>query len=143
MLRSIWLGLMFLIAVVGLAAVKFAIPLDVANVPQPSKAIKQTDRFVSIAEQPTTVGSTLHEQQAAPEEPPLAKTDKVAALTTEPVVIKTIPVVISPQHKPHSEAPKQPIKIVSRHWRDPLAPKLPTTKAAKSVQVKKTAKLSP
>jgi hypothetical protein len=66
MLRPVWLGLMFLIAVVGLAAVKFSVPLAVANVPAPtSKTIKQADRFVATTEGLTT-GSTLHQQPTAP-----------------------------------------------------------------------------
>jgi hypothetical protein len=132
---------MFLVAVGGLAAIKFAVPLAVANVPPPpSKTIKQADRFLSAPET-TMVGSTSP-QQAVPE-PPLTKTDKVAVPTAEPIPIKTTPVVVSPRRETESQKPNQPVKIVSRHWRDPLAPKLLTTKAAKSVRAKKTAKLSP
>ena len=129
MLRPIWLGLMFLIAVVGLAAVKVAVPLAVADVPPPpSKTIKQADRFVTPPE-PMTVGSTSP-QQAVPE-PPLTKTDKVAAPAADPIPVKTTPAVISPRPQTESQKPKQPVKIVSRHWRDPLAPKAEPARQSK------------
>ena len=140
MLRPFWLGLILLFAVGGLAAAKFAVPSVVANVPAPSKPIKQTERFISPTEVLTTVGTSLL-HQAAPE-PPLTKTDKLAARSAEPVPIKTIPVGATPSRKPQSEAVKEPVKIVSRHWRDPLAPKLPSHKAAKSKSTKTPSKPS-
>jgi len=121
MLRPFWLGLILLFTVGGLAAAKFAAPSAVASPPAPSKPIKQTDRFISPTEGLTTVTTTLA-QQPAPE-PLLTKTDKLAALSAEPVPIKTI-------------------KIVSRHWRDPLAPKFAGNKAAKSKSTKKLSKSS-
>jgi hypothetical protein len=137
MLRTIWLGLISLLAVGAIAAVKFMSPHALANVPAASEAAsKQTDRFISPTEGLTTVGSTLPENEP---ETALAKSDRMAALSVEPIPIKTIPVTISPPRK-SAETLKQPVKIVSRHWRDPMAPKLPGDKAAKSKSTKKPSK---
>ena len=138
MLRPVWLGLIFLFAVGGMAAARFAAPRAVANSPAPSKSLKHTDRFISPTEGLTTIGTTLPEQLVA--EPLLTKTDRLAVVNAEPVSVKTVPVLVSPPRKPESETPKDFVKIVSRHWRDPLAPKLSSDKAAKSKSTKKAPK---
>ena len=138
MIRPFWLGLILLFAVGGLAAAKFVAPSAVAYVPAPSKLIKQTERFISPTEVLTTGGTSLL-QQSAPE-PLLAKTDKLAVRSAEPVPIKTVPVRAAPPRRPQSDTVKEPDKIVSRHWRDPLAPKLPSDKAVKSKSNEKPSK---
>jgi hypothetical protein len=137
MTRAFWLGLIFLIAVGGLAVARFHAPSPVATVPTAAKIIKETQQFVAPSEGLATVGAGS--QQPA-QEPPLNKTDKAASVNADPTYIKMTPAVISPPRKPQSITPEPPAKIVARHWRDPLAPKLSGDKAAKSNSTKKNAK---
>jgi hypothetical protein len=72
--------------------------------------------------------ATIEEQQ-----PKSTKSDKLLVFSsTEPAAVKTsiIKMEMPPSEVAHPEADR-PVRIVSRHWHDPLAPKTASTNLAR------------
>ena len=100
MIRTVWLAVICLISLGAMAAVR----IGIASLARAS---------VSDVVTPTELKS----------EQPLMKSDKLDVLKIEGVLTTTVtPIAILP---PKGEVkPGEPvIKIISRHWHDPLAPK--------------------
>ena len=131
MLRTVWLGVVCLLCIGTMAAVKFS-GASLASV-------KVSDRDQpSPTDNPITVGSTLTETDLFP---PPTKSDKLAVVSADPTPIETVamPVTMTEQKNARSQPV---IKIANRHWRDPLAPKAervskrPKTKALKKSSIR-------
>lgn len=98
MIRTIWLALICLISLGTMAAVRIGTTsLASANI---SDVVMPTERN---------------------SEQPLMKQDKLEVLNIEPIKTIVTPDAIPP--KAVSRTAEPVIKIVSRHWHDPLAPK--------------------
>jgi hypothetical protein len=101
MFRTVWVALICLISLGALIATKVGIA---------SLASADVSDVVTIA------GSRPDQ--------PLAKSDKLKVLNNEPMSVQTtLPPMAIPPAIDAATVPEPPIKIVSRHWHDPLAPK--------------------
>src|SRR5260370_3031542 len=112
MIRTVWLGVFFLTSLVVLVAVRIgAAPLASADVPRVET---------------TTAADT---QQATS-----TKADKLQVSYIEPAADRptvTPVAIVAPKSTP--KPAEKPIRIVSRHWHAPLAPKSsPTADQSKS-----------
>ena len=133
MLRTVWLGVVCLLCIGAMVVAKLTgASLAAAKVSDHGEI---SPAHFSATKDLTTVGSTLTKTEP---DQPFAKSDRLAVVNADPTPLKTIAIsgVASPQKPLHSESA---IKIVSRHWRDPLLPKAPpVSKRLKSESLKRS-----
>lgn len=125
MIRTVWLALICLIGVGIMAAVKITtVSRATTNVPERVGLSEQQAPKVSVTQGVATpdVARREAEQQT--------KSDRLTLLKVDAPPTVTPPLAVVPT-KPQSETAEPSIKIVSRHWRDPLAPKAETLKMPK------------
>jgi hypothetical protein len=103
MIRTVWLGVFFLTSLVVLVAIR------IGAAPLASAHVSHVETTAAADTQQTT--ST--------------KADKLQVSYVEPVDRTTVtPVaIVAPKSTP--KPAEKPIRIVSRHWHDPLAPSSP------------------
>jgi hypothetical protein len=130
MIRTAWLALLCLIGVGIMAAVK----VTTASRATPSVPIVSEQKEPRI---PVTQGvAVISVARPEPEKTePSTKSDRVGVnVDVRPAVTRVTPMVVEPANPQRDTAPV--LKLVSRHWRDPLAPKVvqpvsrPTGKSA-------------
>src|SRR5215203_446434 len=132
MIRTVWLALICLIGVGIMAAVKITtVSRATTNVPERVGLSEQQAPKVSVTQGVATpdVARREAEQQTKSDRLTLLNVDAPPTVTP-PTVTQLTPVAVVPT-KPQSETAEPSIKIVSRHWRDPLAPKAETLKMPK------------
>jgi hypothetical protein len=123
MIRTVWLALICLITVAALALAKIsAVPVATAEISEQSEAPKQTERKIATRAESLPIYVSPDEVKT---DQPFGKSDKLKDLNLSPATtVTTLPIAIVPQKVQSKTAEEAPIKIISRHWRDPLAPKL-------------------
>jgi hypothetical protein len=118
MIRTAWLALLCLIGVGIMAAVK----VTTASRATPSVPMLSEQKDPRI---PLTQGvAAISVARPEPDKPePSNKSDRVDVnVDIQPTVTRVTPMVVEPANPQRDTAPV--LKLVSRHWRDPLAPKL-------------------
>jgi len=120
MIRTVWLALICLIGVGVMAAVKVTTASRATtNVPERNGLSEQQRPRPSI-----TLGVATIDVARREAEQPQTKSDglTVSDVDAPATVTHVTPVALAPR-KLQSEPAEPKFKIVSRHWRDPLAPK--------------------
>ena len=136
MIRTVWLALICFIGVGIMAAVKItAASRATTNVPERVGLSEQQELKVSV-----TQGVATPDVARRQAEQPETKSDRLTVLNvdappsvTPPTVIQLTPIAVSPS-KPQPETAEPSVKLVSRHWRDPLAPKPAPVKMRKGAE---------
>ena len=118
LIRTVWLGLFFLIFLAGAAAFKLAFG-------EPATAASAMTLVPSHHELPTVGANTSQDT--------LTKGDRLEVAYVRPT-IDPIPTSYAPAPPPQSGPIAVPRRIVIRHWHDPSDPKARQTRDQKSKQ---------
>jgi hypothetical protein len=111
MIRTVWLGVFFLTSLVALVAVRIgAAPLASADVPR----VETT----TAADTQQATSKKADKLQVSYIEPAADR----STVTPVAMLASVTPVaIVAPKSAP--KPAEKPVRIVSRHWHDPLAPK--------------------
>ena len=142
MIRTAWLALLCLIGVGIMAAVK----VTTASRATPSVLERQQSSEQKAPRISLTQGvAAISAARPEPEPEPSTRSDRVGVnVDTQPALTRVTPTVVEPASPQRETAPV--FKLVSRHWRDPLAPKVvqPVSRStAKSAEKRTTRRASP
>lgn len=124
-MRTVWLAFFCLIGLAITAVIKFGLsPYVSADYPRPGVSFPKADVSQKIARPAEVASSPDNKTTATNIQKTSAKGDKLEAPYTveasaEPISVK--PVAIAPtETEPQPKRPENTLKIVSRHWHDPL-----------------------
>jgi hypothetical protein len=119
MIRTFWLALVGLIGLGIMAAIKITTAsLATTNAPKRYALSEQQKQIPPLTQGIAAIG--VGRPQA---ELPVAKSDRIMVLKIDTPPTVTPPVLTVLPDNPASQTAEPNVRIVSRHWRDPLAPK--------------------